>query len=67
MTQEVRMQRINARARKHYHANKEKALARMRVYQSGEKFKEYSAKYRSEHKGEKAAYDKLYMGKVDNY
>jgi len=60
VTAKQRRERINARARKHYHANKEKALARMRVYQEGEKFKEYSANYRSQHVEEKANYDNDY-------
>jgi len=56
MTEEQRLRR-NARARKQYNKNKEKAKARMRIYQQSDKFKQYSAEYREEHKVEKANYD----------
>ena len=63
MTEEQRLKR-NARARKCYITNKEKALQRMRAYQQGDKFKEYSAAYRKENGMIKSEYDALYRKKA---
>ena len=62
MTEEQRIKR-NARARKCYITNKDKALMRMRAYQKGDKFKEYSASYRKDNIKGKAKYDNLYRAK----